>query len=126
MAAAPRATSAHISLALTPAERAVVAAELARLSARMANLAARLDHLQAALAVPEQSAGATQMVTRPITRVPAVNAGPRAAAGAVTDDHGCQVSQAGHPGSPRGEAVPSGTATSMMGTVTAEAAPPWR
>jgi len=124
MAAAARATSAHISLALTPAERAVVAAELAGLSARMANLAARLDRLQAALAVPGQPVGTTQMVTRSITRVSAVPAGRRAAAGAVTEDPGRQVSQAGHPGSPRGEAVRSGAATSMPGTVAAEAVRP--
>ena len=48
MAAAPRATSAHLSLALSPAERAAVAVELAGLSARVASLAARLDRLQAA------------------------------------------------------------------------------
>ena len=40
MAAASRATGAHLCLALTPAERAAVAAELAGLSARVANLAA--------------------------------------------------------------------------------------
>ncbi len=85
MAAVARATSAHISLALTPAERAMVAAELAGLSARVANLAARLDRLQAALAAPEQPAGATQIVAAPITRVSAVRAGRRAAAGVVTD-----------------------------------------
>lgn len=43
MATAPRATSAHLSLALSPAERAAVAVELAGLSARVTSLAARLD-----------------------------------------------------------------------------------
>jgi len=85
MAAVARATSAHISLALTAAERAVVAAELAGLSAKVANLAARLDRLQAALAAPEQPAGATQIVAAPITRGSAGPAGRRAAAGLVTD-----------------------------------------
>ena len=85
MAAVARATSAHMSLALTAAERAVVAAELAGLSAKVANLAARLDRLQAALAAPEQPAGATQIAAAPITRVSAVPAGRRAAAGLVTD-----------------------------------------
>jgi predicted trehalose synthase len=124
MAAAARATSAHPCFALTAAERAVVAAELARLSARVANLAARLDRLHAALAGPDQPASPTQMVTTPITRVCAVNAGRRAAAGGFTEDPGRQVSQAGHPGSPHGEAVSSGTATSRPGPVTAQAARP--
>jgi len=84
MAAAPRATSAHLSLALSAAERAAVAAELAGLSARVANLAARLDRLQTALADPEQPAGATQMAAAQITRVSAVHAG-RAGDGPVTD-----------------------------------------
>ena len=76
MAAVARVTSAHPSLALTLAERAVVAAELAELSARIANLAARLDRLQAALAVPEQPAGPTQVVAATITRAPAAGAAP--------------------------------------------------
>ncbi len=83
MATAARAPGAHISLALSAAERAAVAAELAGLSARVATLAARLDRLQAALAAAEQPAGTTQIVTTPITRVSAVHAGP-ATAGLVT------------------------------------------
>jgi hypothetical protein len=74
MATASRATGAHPSLALTPAERAAVAAELARLSARVATLAARLDRLYAALAGPEQHAGTAQMVAASITPVSAVSA----------------------------------------------------
>ncbi len=83
MAAAPRATGAHPSLALTPAERAAVAAELARLSARVATLATRLDRLQTALTAPEQHVGTTQMVAAPITPVSAVRAG-RPTPGLVT------------------------------------------
>ena len=84
MAAAPRATSAQTSLALTAAERAAVAAELAGLSARVAAMAARLDRLQAALAAPQKRAGRTRMAAAPITRVSAVKAERQAAAGPVT------------------------------------------
>jgi hypothetical protein len=74
MATAPRATSAHLSLALSPAERATVAVKLAGLSARVASLAARLDRLHTALAAPEQPVVRTQMAAAPITRVSAVHA----------------------------------------------------
>jgi len=83
MAAAPRATGAHLCLALTPAERAAVAAELAGLSARVANLAARLEHLHTALAAPGQRAGTTQRAATPITGDSAVRA-RRVAPGLVT------------------------------------------
>jgi hypothetical protein len=75
MATAPRATSAHISLALSPAERAAITVELAGLSARVAALAARLDRLQDALSGPAQPAGTIRVVTAPITRVATVHTG---------------------------------------------------
>jgi hypothetical protein len=96
MATAPRATGAnliadsftqgrtHCSLALSAAERAVVAAELARLRARVADLAARLDRVQAALAGPQDRGGETRVVPAPITRVPARTTSHPAAAGPVT------------------------------------------
>ena len=84
MSTAPRATSAHLSLALSPAERAAVAVELAALSARVASLAARLDRLHTALAAPEQPVVRTQMAAAPIARVSAIHAS-RAGDGPVTD-----------------------------------------